>query len=451
MKIPFPTVTVVCIVAIAFGGCGRHQADLGVPVKDGAAIIESTLETDEVDVSSKIPGRIAKMMVDEGDIVKAGDLLAVLESREVDAKLVQASGIADAADAIVQQAGLVVGLQDASGKDQIQLAQANVSAAKATLAMALNATRPEQLQQAEAAHEAAKAKLQLALTAVRPQELHQVEAGVVAAQAQFDAAEATWKRVSSLSSEGVLSKQREDEVRMQYVSAKAALGAAEAKLDMAREGARKEDIDQARANLKAAGAQLALARKGARKEDIDKARAGLTAADAQLRQARDAMAQVNIRQMDQLAAASKAKAARGQVQEAASYKRETMMVAPIDGFVSARLSDAGEMVNAGYPLLTLANNHTFRVKVYADEVLFAQLKLGDTVKVSLPAMGEKQYEARIVRVGAAAAFAVKKATNETNSTDTKSLQIVVKLLQPDARMRAGMTARVALPLAVSER
>ncbi|MHB1460501.1 MAG: HlyD family secretion protein [Armatimonadota bacterium] len=447
MKISFPVVFAVSIAALVVSGCGKKQADLGVPVIDGAAIIESTLETDEVDVSSKIPGRIARMTVDEGDSVKAGDLLAVLESKEVDAKLTQATGMADAADAIVQQAGLAVGLQDASGRDQVQLAAANLTAAKATLTMALHATRPEQLHQAEAAYDAAKAKLQMAMTAVRPQELRQAEAGLAAAKAQFDAAEATWNRVSSLSEDGVLPRQKEDEVRMQYLSAKAAVEAAEAKLDMAKEGARQEDIDQAKANLKASSAQLSLARKGARKEDIDKARAGVSAAEAQLRQAQDAMAQVNIRQMDQLAASSKAKAARGQVQEASSYKHETLIYAPVDGFVSTRLSDPGEMVNAGYPIITLANNHTFRVKVYADESLFAQIKLGDTVKVNLPAMGANSYDARIVRVGAAAAFAVKKATNETNSTDVKSLQIVVKLLKPDPRMRAGMTARVALPLA----
>lgn len=447
MKISIPALAMMGLSALLLVGCGKQQPNLSVPVKDGAAIIESTLETDEVDVSSKIPGRISKMMVDEGDTVKAGELIALLESKEVDAKVAQAAGVADAADALVQQAGIAVGLQDASGRDQVRLAEANLKAAKATLAMALNATRPEQLKQAEAANDAAKAKLKMALNAVRPQELAQAEAGVAAAKALYDAADATWKRVSSLSNDGVLPKQKEDEVRMQYLAAKAALSAAEAKLDLAREGARQEDIDQARANLKATSAQLELARKGARKEDIDKARAGVIAAEAQLKQARDAMLQVNIRQMDQKAATSKAQAAKGQVQEAHAYQSETRLYAPIDGFVSTRMSDPGEMVNAGYPIVTLANNHTYRVKVYADESLFAQLKLGDVVKVTLPAMGDKPFDARIMRVGAAASFAVKKATNETNSTDSKSLQIVVKLLNPDPRMRAGMTARVALPLA----
>ena len=53
--------------------------------------VDGTIECDEIAISSKVPGRIAKLYVDEGAQVKPGDPLVVLESQEMDAKVEQAS------------------------------------------------------------------------------------------------------------------------------------------------------------------------------------------------------------------------------------------------------------------------------------------------------------------------------------------------------------------------
>ena len=68
-------------------------------LRKGPEIIQGQAEATEYRVSSKVPGRILKFFVTEGDKVKAGDTLAILEAPDVMAKLSQARAAEEAAQA----------------------------------------------------------------------------------------------------------------------------------------------------------------------------------------------------------------------------------------------------------------------------------------------------------------------------------------------------------------
>jgi HlyD family secretion protein len=70
----------------------------------GPEIIQGQAEATEYRVSSKVPGRILKFLVDEGEKVKAGDTLAILEAPDVQAKLSQAQAAEQAAQALNEKA-----------------------------------------------------------------------------------------------------------------------------------------------------------------------------------------------------------------------------------------------------------------------------------------------------------------------------------------------------------
>ncbi len=355
-------------------------------------LIEGTLECDEVDVSSKVPGRIVDMLVDEGSPVHVGEVLARIGSLEIDARVAQASGAYEAALAKRQQA--VQGLE---------LQRLTVAG---------------QIDQAEASYRAAKARLQMALNGARIQEVRQAEKAVEQATAAYVTAEATYRRFRGLFQEGVIAEQTENEVRLRYLSAKAQKEAAEARLEMVREGTRPEEVEQARQ--------------------------GVAAAEATLKLARDGALQVPIREQEAAAALHQAEAIKGQLDEARAYKSETQIVSPIDGYVSQRIADAGEMVAAGAPILTLTGKSDFKVKVYADETKFGNLQLDCPVKVMVPALSGAELNGRVIRISQSAEFATKKATNEQTSFDVRALQIVVQVTGNDSRLRNGMTARVKL-------
>ena len=146
-------------------------------------IMQGQVEVSEYRVSSKVPGRILEIRVKEGDYVKVGDTLAILDAPEVRAKM-----------------------------EQAQSAQ---SAAAAMELKAQNGARKEQIQGAFSV-------------------LQQAKAG-------FEIAEKSYNRVQRLYDEGVMSAQKRDEVYAQYKAMEAQMKAAQSQYDMAVNGARMED------------------------------------------------------------------------------------------------------------------------------------------------------------------------------------------------------------------
>lgn len=151
--------------------------------------LEGQADVKEYRVSSKVPGRIKKFYVTEGQYVHAGDTLAVLEAPEVTAKLEQAQAVENAAAAQSQKAD--------------------------------NGARKEQIQGAYDMWQKAKVGVTIA--------------------------EKSWARVKRLADEGVLPAQKLDEVTAQRDAAIATEKAAKSQYDMAVNGARIEDKEAARA------------------------------------------------------------------------------------------------------------------------------------------------------------------------------------------------------------
>ena len=166
-------VTVVIIVAI-----------IGFLVLDrDPDVIQGQVEVSEYRVSSKVPGRILELRVKEGDFVKVGDTLAILDAPEVRAKMEQAQSAQNAAAAMELKA------QNGARKEQIQGAFSVLQQAKAG----------------------------------------------------FEIAEKSYSRVQRLYDEGVMSAQKRDEAYANYKAMEAQMKAAQSQYDMAVNGARMED------------------------------------------------------------------------------------------------------------------------------------------------------------------------------------------------------------------
>ena len=166
-------VAVIIIVAlIGFLALGRDPN-----------VIQGQVEVTEYRVSSKVPGRILELRVSEGDYVKAGDTLAILDAPEVRAKMEQARSAESAAAAIELKA------QNGARKEQIQGAFSVLQQAKAG----------------------------------------------------FEIAEKSYQRIQRLYDGGVVSAQKRDEVYANYKAMEAQMKAAQSQYDMAVNGARMED------------------------------------------------------------------------------------------------------------------------------------------------------------------------------------------------------------------
>ena len=173
-------VVIIIVALIGFFTLGRDPE-----------IMQGQVEASEYRVSSKVPGRILEIRVKEGDYVKVGDTLAILDAPDVRAKMEQARGAEDAASALELKA--------------------------------LNGARKEQIQGAYQVLQQAKAGLEIA--------------------------EKSYKRIQRLFDEGVMSAQKRDEVFAQYKAMEAQCKAAQSQYDMAVNGARREDKLAAQAQV----------------------------------------------------------------------------------------------------------------------------------------------------------------------------------------------------------
>ncbi len=167
--------------------CGYLKVSTPDPV-----ILQGQMEAKEVNVASKISGRIDEIYVQEGDKITEGMPILHFDSPEITAKVAQAEAVKDAASAIAKKAE----------------------------------------------------------TGARTQEKQMAFEQMQRAKAGFDVAKKTWKRIRTLAKEGLLSQQKADEVKAKYISAEKLYDIAKAQYEMAQEGARKEDIVAAKAKAR---------------------------------------------------------------------------------------------------------------------------------------------------------------------------------------------------------
>ncbi|MCX7894665.1 MAG: efflux RND transporter periplasmic adaptor subunit, partial [Thermoanaerobaculum sp.] len=125
--------------------------------------------------------------------------------------------------------------------------------------------------------------------------------------------------------------------------------------------------------------------------------------------------------------------AEGAVAAAASVARESRVVAPFDGLVTAKLVEAGDLAAPGRPLVTLESAHGRRLVVVVPESLWAEspLTLGQELPVSLDAQPEHSMVGTVVEI--------------TPSADPATHSFTVKLALAGDGIAAGATGRAFLP------
>ncbi|MBC8231409.1 biotin/lipoyl-binding protein, partial [bacterium] len=173
----------------------------------------------QVLVFTKIPGKIQELNVEVGSSVRMGDVLAVVEHKELQLGVNQSEAALKAAQAALTQAKALSKIKIMS---QVRQAQAGLSAAKAAFDQVkdISFTRTTtQIAQAEAGLEAIKASLKKIKEGAREEERKQVEAVVEQVQAGLDNAQMNYERMKKLFEQGAISKQTFEGIETQYTVA----------------------------------------------------------------------------------------------------------------------------------------------------------------------------------------------------------------------------------------
>lgn len=242
------------------------------------------------------------------------------------------------------------------------------------------------------------------------------------------------------------------DVRAKMTQAQSAEEAAAAMDEMARAGARAEQIRGAYQLLQQAKAGAEIAEKSYKRvqrlyeegvmtaQKRDEALANYKAMEAQMKAAQSQydMARNGARREEKMAAAAQVGRARGAVAEVGSYINETVQTAQMEGEVSDVYPKVGELVGTGSPIMTIAVMKdlwgTFNVR----EDHIQGMKVGDELTAFVPAFG-KDIRMKVYHIKDEGSYAVWKATKANGQYDLKTFEIKARPVEPVDGLRPGMS------------
>ncbi len=292
-------------------------------------------------VASKIYGRVAEVLVQDNEQVKAGQVLVKIDPRDYQASLDQAKAALALAESEAQSAGVDVPRTRENVASGTSSADAQLAGAEADMA------------RAEATHDQA-----------RTADLAWARANVDKSRANAQLAQADLARYSPLLAKGEISKQQYDAAKANADATASALKADQEKLAQA-----ERSVDITRAQLNAAKAR------------IDQAHATVSSAHAEVMQ-------VKMRSADAQAKLAKVQQARAALEAAQLNLSYTEIVAPVAGVSTHKQVEAGQIVQAGQGLLVVVPLQDVWVTANFKETQLKNMKPGQKAEVNVDTYGK---------------------------------------------------------------
>lgn len=245
----------VTFTSINRGGSKADVTQLTVPVESKNITLRITASGKvqpilSVNISPKTPGILEKLYVEQGDRVAQGQIIARMNSADVQAEILQNRG--------------------------------NVSQAQAQFDQARAGNRPEEIAQAKSRLAQSQAQLDEAKAGNRSQDIGQAQAQVDSAKAQVELTNSRVQRYQNLAGQGAISQNDLDQYISENSRARAALEEAQRRLSLQQSGTRSEEIAQHEAAVAEAQSALQLLKKGTRSEEIRARLGAVTSAQGQL-------------------------------------------------------------------------------------------------------------------------------------------------------------------------
>ncbi len=346
----------------------------------GPLVVSGVLEGDQIRVGSRVGGRIAEVLVDEGDKVKDGTPLFRLEPFDL--------------------------------KEKLSMAEADEKAAQAEFDRLKAGYRPEEIAEAQARRDQLAAKLDLLKAGPRQQEIDESAQQLAVEEAKLNLAKIQAERIGGLENKNVASTLEGDNARCDLLVAKGKVEAAQRHLDMLKEGYRKEEIAAAQGSLAEAEAIYVLRKNGYREEEIRRAEATLLSARAN----RAAVAE---------------------------QVKELTVVSPAECYVESIDLRPGDLVAANEPCVSLMDLSRLRVRAFVPESRLSLAKLGTNVPLRIDSLPGREFEGEVTYVATEGEFTPRNIQTP-DERSKQVFRIMISVQKDRETLRPGMICDVIL-------
>jgi membrane fusion protein YbhG len=347
------------------------------PVPHNVIVLSGRIEGDDSTIATKTSGRIREIRVREGDVVKAGDVIALLDEDQAVAREQQArSSSQEAATRITRSQQQISVLQE-------QLKQANITVDQAK-------------QDAEGRVRQAEAQVASA------------EANLAQAQAGYEQARYDVERFTKLARSGDVSDRQREQARTAAESQAAVVESARKQVAAAHAA-----LTTARANLKNPPIRSSAA--AAIKKQIDQAQSDVTAAQAD------------------------AERSRAQVTEATANVSDLTVLAPFDGTIATRVAEPGEVVAPGAAIVTMIDLHKIYLRGFVPEGDIGRVKLDQPARIYLDSNPKTPIDATVSRIDPESSFTPENTYfRDERVKQVVGVKLLIKI--PDGAAKPGMPA-----------
>jgi membrane fusion protein (multidrug efflux system) len=370
------------LLVIVVGGIGAYSFATASRENTDDAVVEAEV----VAVTPRVPGLVSRVVVQDNQPVKKGDVVIELDSADLTARAAQARAELETAQAQAAGAHAQEHVVSASARGGLQSAQAGVAAATASV-------------------QAADAQIAVA------------QAAVVRAQAEVDKADRDLVRAKELVASDAIARQQLDAAQLAADATHAALRQAQANVLAAQEGKRS-------AESRVAEARARVSQTTPVPQQIETAQSAASLADARVKAAEAALKLAELQ---------------------LSY---TKVTAPADGLVTQLGARVGAIVAAGQPLAQLVPEHTYLVANFK-ETQIDRMRPGNRAEVTIDAYPGRTFEATVESLagGTGSRFSLIPPDNASGNFVKVVQRVPVRLAwtaQPDAAMKPGLSADVTV-------
>jgi HlyD family secretion protein len=354
--------------------------------------INGRIEGEQYDVSTKYPGRVKEVLVKEGQWVKKGEALAVLESEEEEALLkslkARHRGALKEVEALEKETN--------SYREKLRALEEKLSELKRSVELERKSSLKE-LERAKALVERA-------------------EGALARARANYDKAEKDLKRFKALYERRVISKDRLEQVELRFKEALSGLKEAKALLKAYRAGVKE--------------ALLKVELSENRKREVESLKKEIRA----LRET------VRAKEKGVEVAKERAKSIKAQVERVEATLHNYVIRSPVDGVVSYKLVEPGEVVGAGDRLFTLYNLKELYFEGFVPERDVGLLHLGQKALIKVDSYPNRSFKGALSFISTYAEFTPKEV--QTKEERVKEVfKVKVRLLEnPNFVLKPGMPA-----------
>lgn len=374
----------------------------------------------KVEITSRITGRIESLTAREGDPVKAGQVLVRIDPSDLQAAVLQQQAAVAQARSRLAEAQLGQSSTNVSVQSQIAQQRAGLASSNAELGQ-IQQTYNAQLATAQAGVANAEARLRSAQTGVQ-----NAQAQVAQQQANLQNAQQRLARAQTLFAEGAISAQQRDDAMTAMEVQRQAVTVAEGQVDAARAA-----VEAAQAEVRAAQNNVSIVQR-TNAANLTAAKAKVAQSKATLNVAQANRSQAPAYQQNLAALRASLQAAQAQYQAAQARLQDTVLRSPLNGAVTARGANPGEMASPGRSLLTVESLDSVYVTTAVPIEEASGVREGVMAQVTVDALPNQVFAGPISNV------------NPSADPASRQFGVRIRLANPGRTLKPGMYAKVGI-------